>query len=63
MLAGAANGTLTFANAESLYRIASLLIVVGAVLQDVVADTMTAEIVPRKERDGSRPPSAIRRNP
>ena len=58
MLAGAAGGWLKLAAPETLYRIASFLIVVGVVLQDVVADAMSTEIVPRVGPDGAPRPQA-----
>ena len=56
MLAGAAGGWITFANPNALYVAAQLLIVIGVVLQDVVADAMTTEVVDRTEADGSPRP-------
>lgn len=53
MLAGAASGALTFARPDKLYIAASILTVVGVVLQDVVADAMTTEVVPRTNEDGT----------
>ena len=47
MLAGAAGGWITFASKNALYVTAQLLIVVGVVLQDVIADAMTTEVVER----------------
>ena len=58
LLAGTSAGWLTFANPNSLYVAASLLTVVGIVLQDVVADAMSTEVVPRTEADGSPRPQA-----
>ena len=58
LMAAAAGGWITSVRAETLYRLASFLIVVGVVLQDVVADTMTTEIVPRLEADGRLRPQA-----
>ena len=53
MLAGAAGGWLTFARPEAIYIAAQLLTVLGVVLQDVVADAMSTEVVPRREPDGT----------
>ncbi|HKZ95493.1 MAG TPA: hypothetical protein VJ045_00780 [Hyphomicrobiaceae bacterium] len=53
LLAGAAGQWITFAAPEHLYVAAQLLVVVGVVLQDVVADAMSTEVVPRTEEDGS----------
>jgi hypothetical protein len=56
MLAGAAGGWITFAGPNALYVAAQLLIVIGVVLQDVVADAMTTEVVDRTQADGSPRP-------
>ncbi len=62
MLAGAAGGWLTFASPDAVYVIASLVTVVGVVLQDVVADAMSTEVVDREEPDGTpRPKKAVER--
>lgn len=53
MLAGAASGWLTFASPDRIYVIASLISVTGVVLQDVVADAMSTEVVPLKNADGT----------
>ncbi|MFN3868023.1 MAG: hypothetical protein ACK4MF_03025, partial [Hyphomicrobiaceae bacterium] len=53
MLAGAAGGWLTFATPSQLYIAASLLSVTGVVLQDVVADAMSTEVVARTLPDGT----------
>jgi len=53
LLAGAASGALTFASPNTLYVFASLLVVLGSVIQDVVADAMSTEVVPRAEPDGT----------
>lgn len=52
-LAGAAGGWLTFAPPQDLYRLGSLLSVVGVVLQDVAADAMSTEVVERVNPDGT----------
>jgi hypothetical protein len=57
LLAGAAGGAITFAKPDAIYVIASLLTVTGVVLQDVVADAMSTEVVPRINPDGSPRPS------
>lgn len=63
LLAGAASGAVTFMNADTAYVVASLLSVTGVVLQDVVADAMSTEVVPRINADGSaRPQSDIDRD-
>ncbi len=56
MLAGAAGGWLTFASPDRIYIAASLLSVTGVVLQDVVADAMSTEVVPRTLADGTPRP-------
>ena len=62
MLAGAAGGWLTFASPNAAYVIASLLVVIGTVLQDVVADAMSTEVVDRVEPDGTpRPKEDVER--
>ena len=53
ILAGAAGGWIAFASKNALYVTAQLLIVVGVVLQDVIADAMTTEVVDRVRPDGS----------
>jgi MFS family permease len=53
LLAGAAGKWITFAAPEVLYIAAQLLTVVGVVLQDVVADAMSTEVVPRTHPDGT----------
>ena len=47
LLAGAAGKWITFAPPEQLYIIAQIVTVIGVVLQDVVADAMSTEVVPR----------------
>ena len=56
LLAGAAGGWLTFAKPEHLYMAAKLITVLGIVLQDVVADAMSTEVVPRTDEDGNPRP-------
>lgn len=56
ILAGAAGGWIAFASKNALYIMAQLLIVIGVVLQDVVADAMTTEVVERNYADGSPKP-------
>jgi len=53
VLSGAAGGWITVMRPDALYVVASLLTVTGAVLQDVVADAMSTEVVPRYHADGS----------
>ncbi|MGB6428561.1 MAG: hypothetical protein WBF11_10700 [Methyloceanibacter sp.] len=56
VLAGAAGGWIAFASPNALYVMAQLLIVIGIVLQDVVADAMTTEVVDRTRPDGTPRP-------
>jgi len=58
LLAGAAGGWLDFASPENLYRLGAFSIVLGVVIQDVVADAMSTEVVPRVNPDGSPRPKA-----
>src|SRR5215207_1747231 len=53
ILAGAAGGWLSFARPESLYVIGALLMAVGTVVQDVVADAMSTEVVARTDAAGN----------
>ncbi len=60
LLAGAAGKWLTFAPPEELYIIAQIVTVIGVVLQDVVADAMSTEVVSRTHADGTpRPQSEV----
>ncbi|MFO7478651.1 MAG: hypothetical protein R6X03_09950 [Methyloceanibacter sp.] len=58
VLAGAAGGWITFAGKNALYVTAQLMIVIGVVLQDVIADAMTTEVVDRAYPDGTPRPKA-----
>src|SRR5262245_60405373 len=58
LLSGAAGGWITFLPPGQLYVIAALVSVTGVVLQDVVADAMSTEVVPRTNPDGSPRPKA-----
>ncbi len=58
ILAGAAGEWITLASKNALYVTAQLLIVVGVVLQDVIADAMTTEVVERVRPDGTPRPEA-----
>jgi hypothetical protein len=58
LLSGAAGGWLTFLPPGRLYVVAALLSVTGLVLQDVVADAMSTEVVARTHSDGSPRPKA-----
>jgi MFS family permease len=53
LLAGAASGALTFASPDKLYVAASILSVLGVVIQDVAADAMSTEVVDRVNPDGT----------
>jgi hypothetical protein len=61
LLAGAAGKWITFARPEVIYVVAQLLTVNGVVLQDVVADAMSTEVVARgatrTARLGTKPTS------
>lgn len=52
LLAAAAGRWITALRVDQLYVIASLLSVTGVVIQDVVADAMSTEVVPRHTADG-----------
>ena len=47
-LAGAAGGWIAFAPPDQLYILGAMLIVIGTVIQDVVADAMSTEVVSRR---------------
>jgi hypothetical protein len=56
ILAGAAGGWLVVARPDHLYVFGALLIVLGTVIQDVVADAMSTEVVARVDADGKAIP-------
>jgi hypothetical protein len=58
LLSGAAGGWIKVLRPDTLYVVAAILTVTGAVLQDVVADAMSTEVVPRQNPDGSPRPKA-----
>jgi hypothetical protein len=59
VLAATAAGSLAWvARPEPLYVAAQMLVVIGSVLQEVVADAMSPEVVARTEADGSPRPQA-----
>lgn len=58
LLAAAAGKWITALRVDQLYVIASLLSMTGVVVQDVVADAMSTEVVPRVNPDGSPRPKA-----
>jgi hypothetical protein len=61
VLAAAAAGMLRLAQPEQAYLFGSLLIVIGTLVQDVVADAMSTEVVPRTDDAGkARPEHDIR---
>lgn len=61
ILAGAAGRWLTFMLPDQLYVLGAVLIVVGTVIQDVVADAMSTEVVPRVDAEGApRPEDELR---
>src|SRR5436853_2006294 len=61
ILAGAAGRWLTFARPEQLYVLGAILVVIGTVLQDTVADAMSTEVVPRTDTAGNeRPDDSVR---
>ena len=60
-LAGAAGGWIVFSHPEQLYILGAMLIVVGTVVQDVVADAMSTEVVSRHDAEGRpRPDDEVR---
>jgi hypothetical protein len=58
LLSGAAGGWIAILPPGELYVVAALLSVTGLVLQDVVADAMSTEVVARINPDGSPRPKA-----
>ena len=61
VLAGAAGRWLTFARADHLYILGAMLVTIGTVVQDVVADAMSTEVVSRTDAAGSeRPDNVVR---
>ena len=60
-LAGSAGGWIAFGRPDQLYLLGAMLIVVGTVIQDVVADAMSTEVVSRVDAAGKpRPEEDIR---
>src|SRR5262245_39998776 len=60
-LAGGAGGWLAFARIDNLYILGAMLIVIGTVVQDVVADAMSTEVVARRDETGNaRPDHEVR---
>jgi hypothetical protein len=61
VLAGAAGGWLAFARPDQLYVLGSMLLVIGTVIQNVVAEAMSTEVVARRDAAGNaRPEDAVR---
>src|SRR5262245_4401179 len=61
VLAGAAGGWITVMRPDHLYLLGALLIVIGTVIQDVVADAMSTEVVARVDAAGNpRPDEEVR---
>ena len=56
LLSGSAGGWITILPPDQVFVVASLLSVTGLVLQDVVADAMSTEVVARTNPDGSPRP-------
>ena len=52
-LAGAAGGWIAFMRVDHLYVLGAMLIVIGTVIQDVVADAMSTEVVARRDSAGN----------
>lgn len=60
-LAAAAGSWVTFVAPDQLFVLGAMLIVIGTVIQDVVADAMSTEVVSRTDADGNaRPEHDIR---
>ena len=61
ILAGVAGRWLTFARPDQLYVLGAMLVAISTVLQDVVADAMSTEVVPRTDTAGNeRPDNTVR---
>src|SRR6185436_11161658 len=52
-LAGTAGGWLTFLSPSNFYLAGAMLIAIGTVIQDVVADAMSTEVVARVDEAGN----------
>jgi hypothetical protein len=57
-LAGSAGGWIAWLRPDQLFVVGMMLIVVGTVVQDVVADAMSTEVVERVDREGRPLPDA-----
>jgi len=55
-MAGAAGGWLRFLRLDHLYVLGAMLLVIGTVVQDVVADAMSTEVVSRTDAAGNERP-------
>src|ERR1051325_1496373 len=61
ILAGAAGRWLTIMSPDRLYVTGAILMTIGTVVQDVVADAMSTEVVPRTDAHGNdRPDDMVR---
>jgi BT1 family len=61
VLAGTAGGWIAFAPAERLYILGAMLVVIGSVVQNVVAEAMSTEVVARRDASGNaRPEEEVR---
>ncbi len=61
VLAGTAVGWIAFAPAERLYILGAMLVVIGSVIQNVVAEAMSTEVVARRDASGNaRPEEEVR---
>src|SRR5215216_623639 len=59
ILAGAAGHWLSFARPDHLYVAGAMLMTVGTVVQDVVADAMSTEVVARTDAAGNERPDDV----
>jgi MFS family permease len=59
ILAGAAGQWITIVRADHLYILGAMLVAIGTVVQDVVADAMSTEVVPRTDAQGNERPDYI----
>jgi hypothetical protein len=59
VLAGAAGQWLTFMSPDRLYIAGAMLMAVGTVVQDVVADAMSTEVVARTDANGNERPDDV----
>lgn len=61
ILAGGAGGWIRMIQSDQLFILGTMLIVLGTVIQDVVADAMSTEVVPRVDDAGTvRPENEVR---